>query len=292
MKRLAISVNGGGALGIGPAHILARLESDLGGRSICEVSHAYAGTSTGAIIAGCLAENINGNEIFKLYQDNVKKIFTKYSLLKRINPKCPPYDNSNLKALLKKKLRGRCSEWFKPIFIPSVYMNGESEEKVWDKGDKDTEKWFAVLSSTAAPTYFDVAIDDKGHRCFCDGGLWGNDPVMSLVAGLLSIGWERDSFKILSFNTTFDTPHTDFGNKTKLGWGSYILNGWVARSGKANYFEACAVIGKENIFRCSPKNDKSLEMDDTSDKNIERVIDIWENWYAENKKDLLYFLQH
>lgn len=289
MKKLAISINGGGALGIGPAYILTRIEQDLG-KTINEISHAYAGTSTGAIIAACLNEGINGHEIFKLYQDNVKKIFTKYSVIHRLSPTCPTYDHSTLINILKSKLPGWCSDWEKPIFIPTTYMNGKSEEKVWDLGD-DEYKWLAVLSSTAAPKYFDVVTTDI-RDSFCDGGMWANDPIMTLVAGLLTAGWERNSFKILSFNTTFETPHTEYGNKTTIGWGKYILKGWVAKAGNSNYFEAKAVIGKENIFRCSPFNSKSLEMDDVSDKNLERVIDIWSNWYEDNKSSLLGFLKN
>ena len=45
-------------------------------------------------------------------------------------------------------------------------MNGKSEEKVWDLGDKDTKKAFAVLTSCSAPTYFDVVVE-KGQS-FCD----------------------------------------------------------------------------------------------------------------------------
>lgn len=290
MKRLALSINGGGALGIGPAYILTRLEQDLNGKSICELTHAYAGTSTGAIIAGCLAEGINGHEIFKLYQDNVKKIFTKYSFIKRLNPKCPTYDNSFLKKLLKEKLHGKCNEWFKPTFITTTFMNGKSEEKVWDKGDTDTEKWFAVLSSTAAPTYFDVLKNDKGD-CFCDGGMWANDPIMTLIAGLYHLDW-GDDYKVISFNTTFETPHTDSGNKTLVDWAKYIMDGWVARAGNANFYEASAILKDKNVFRCSPKVDKPIKMDDTSDKTINKVIDIWSDWYEQNKKELLYFIQH
>lgn len=290
MKRLALSFNGGGALGIGPAYILSRLESDLGGKPITQFTHAYAGTSTGAIIAGCLAEGINGNEIFKLYQDNVKKIFTKYSFIKRLNPKCPTYDNSHLKKLLKEKLHGHCNEWFKPTFITTTFMNGNSEEKVWDKGDIDTDKWFAVLSSTAAPTYFDVLKNNKG-QCFCDGGMWANDPVMVLIAGLKTAGW-NDDFKVLSFNTTFETPNKESGNKTLVQWASYIMDDWVARAGNANFYEANAVIGNKNVFRCSPKVNNPIKMDDVSDKTLDKVIDIWSDWYEANKKDLLYFIQH
>lgn len=289
MKRLAISINGGGALGIGPAYILTRIEQDLG-KSITDISHAYAGTSTGAIIAGCLAENINGHEIFELYKNNVKRIFTKYSWYKRLVPSCPTYDNSNLKSILKSKLHGRCNEWFKPVYITTTFMNGDSEEKVWDKGDTDTEKWFAVLSSTAAPTYFDVLEDKKTGDCFCDGGMWANDPLMVLVAGLKNSGW--DDFKVLSFNTTFETPNSEKGNKTLVQWASYIMKDWVARAGNANFYEANAVLGRENVFRCSPKVLKPFDMDDTSDKTIDKVIEIWSSWYEQNKKQLLYFIQH
>lgn len=57
MKTLTISVCGGGALGIGPLALLKKLESDLG-RSIADLSYAYAGTSTGAIIAAGFSERI------------------------------------------------------------------------------------------------------------------------------------------------------------------------------------------------------------------------------------------
>lgn len=286
MKRLAISVNGGGALGIGPAYVLTRLEQDLG-KSMCSITHAYAGTSTGSIIAACLNEGINGHEIFELYKEHMKKIFTKYPWYKRVNPKCPTYDNSYLKSLLKDRLHGKCSEWFKPIFIPTTFMNGDSEEKVWDKGDATTDKWLAVLSSTAAPTYFDTVKD--GSNCYCDGGMWANDPTMTLVAGLKNSGWE--DFKVISFNTGFETPHNESGNKTLVDWAAYIMEDWVARSGNANYYEAKSVIGESNIFRCSPKVTKNYKMDDTSEKTIQEIIDVWDSWYEENKESLIGFIK-
>lgn len=58
MKKLTISVSGGGALGIGPLAFMCRLESDLRGKKLADISYAYAGTSTGAIIAAGLAERI------------------------------------------------------------------------------------------------------------------------------------------------------------------------------------------------------------------------------------------
>jgi patatin-like phospholipase/acyl hydrolase len=56
-RTLTISVCGGGALGIGPLAFLCNLESDIG-KKISDVSFAYSGTSTGAIIAAGLAERL------------------------------------------------------------------------------------------------------------------------------------------------------------------------------------------------------------------------------------------
>jgi patatin-like phospholipase/acyl hydrolase len=117
--------------GIGPLQFLCRLEQDLG-KKIPLVSAAYAGTSTGSIIAAGLNEGYSAHDLFDLYKTNLKKIFTKYSWYKRLDPKCPTYDNSNLKSLLKEKFTGKISEWQKPIYIPTTVMNGESVEKVWD----------------------------------------------------------------------------------------------------------------------------------------------------------------
>ena len=80
MKNIAISVNGGGALGIGPLAFMCRLESDPAfvGQTIFKRSSAFAGTSTGAIIAACLAEGKSAHDTFELYRKNLKKIFTKY----------------------------------------------------------------------------------------------------------------------------------------------------------------------------------------------------------------------
>ena len=286
-KNIAISVNGGGALGIGPLAFMCKLEQDTSfAKSISARSFAFAGTSTGAIIAACLAEGKTAHDTFELYRKNLKAIFTKYPWYKRMTAGCPTYDNSNLKKLLQQNLTGNCSDWKKTVFITTTFMNGPSVEKVWDTGDTGMPKWKAVLSSTAAPTYFDVLIDNGNS--YTDGGMWANDPIMTLQAGLTKAG--KKNYKILSFNTGMTVPNTDSGNKTLLGWGEYILKNWVARAGMSNYYEACANIGEQNVFRVSPSIPKPIEMDDTSDKTVQKVIDLWEAEYKKVRDDLIAFV--
>ena len=284
---LAISINGGGALGIGPLAFMERLEQDVG-KKLGNIAVAFAGTSTGAIIAGGLDEGYSAHDLYKLYRDNLKKIFTKYSWYKRLQPSCPTYDNSYLKELLEKKFKGNVSDWKKPIFIPTTLTNAESVEKVFDLGDTTVAKSTAILASTAAPTYFDgVKIGDKYA---VDGGLWGNCPISVLNAGLKRSAYVGQ-LRILSFNTGMDTPNTLDKNQTLVGWASYIMEEWVARAGKSNEYEVIADIGKENVAVASPKCDKKIKMDKTDDKTLDKVVKIWTDYYEANREYFVRFVK-
>lgn len=285
-KQLCISVEGGGALGIGPLAFMCRLEQDLG-KKLCDYAIAFTGTSTGSIIAAGLDEGLSAHEIFDLYKNNLKKIFTKYPWYKRVTPTCPTYDNSNLKKLLQENFKGKCSDWKKPIYIATTHMNGESVEKVWDLGDKDVDKWFAVLTSCSAPTYFDVIVKDG--QSYCDGGLWANCCADLVLAGQFKQG-NRD-LKILNFNTGMNTPNTESGNKTLLGWAEYLIGDWVARSSLSPIYECKAILGEENVCNVSPACEKPIKMDDVADSTIQKVIDIWEKHYEQVGKQVVDFIK-
>ena len=277
---LAISINGGGALGIGPLAFMERLESDVG-KKLGDIAVAFAGTSTGSIIAAGLDEGYSAHELYKLYRDNLKKIFTKYSWYKRLQPSCPTYDNSFLKELLDKKFKGNVSDWKKPIFIPTTHTNGNSVEKVWDLGDTNVKKSFAILTSTAAPTYFDVV--EKDGNSYIDGGCWANSPIAVLNAGLKRSAYVGQ-LRILSFNTGMDTPNTLKGNQTLLGWASYFMSEWIARAGKSNDYEVIADLGAENVAIASPKHSSKIAMDKTDDDTLNKVEKIWTDYYDANRE--------
>lgn len=286
---LAISVNGGGALGIGPLAFMCRLEQDTG-KKLGDLAVAFAGTSTGAIIAAGLDEGYSAHELFDLYKDNLPKIFTKYPWYKRMTAGCPTYDNSFLKKLLDEKFKGTMDQFKKPIFIPTVCANNKKKrEKIWDLGDKGVNKAFAILSSTAAPTYFDCV--KKDGEIFLDGGLSSNDPVATLNAGMKNSAY-RDQLRILSFDTGMDTPHyTIDGNQTMAGWAVYFLKEWLASSGTCNRYEVNADIGKDNLAVASPTYSKKIDMDDTSSKTLNKVIDIWTDYYDRNRDYFKKFVQ-
>lgn len=287
MKKLAICVSGGGVLGLGPLAFMKKLEKDYDVK-LCDLGVAFAGTSTGAIIAALLNEGMSATEIYDLYKANVKRIFKKYPWYKRILPKVPKYDNTNLKNILKEYLKGQCSEWKKPIYIPTTYMNGKSVEKVWDLGD-NVQKWFAVLTSTAAPTYFDTIVENGAS--YIDGGMWKNSPITVLNAGLNRSSYRGD-VKIMSFDTGMTTPNTASGNKTKLGWAKYIFSDFVARSSRSGDYEVMADIGSENVLLCSPSYPRSVAMDTDNEDTIADVIATWEKYYDNTKYFTDVFMNH
>jgi len=296
VKKLVISVCGGGALGIGPLKFMSLLEKDLG-EKLAVVSEAFAGTSTGSIIASGLCEGMSAQELFDLYKDNLETIFKKKS------GALPPiarsnyyrYDNAGLKKLLYKYFPGKMDKFEKPIYIPTTFMNGESVEKVWDRGDDWMDRAYAILSSCSAPTYFDTLTLDG--KVYCDGGMWANDPIMVLESGLKKLCENKkkyrdlfsDGIKILTFNTGMITPNKGPAKKNALGWLEYIMDDWIARTGNSNYFEACANIGKENVCRVAPQVDKKYAMDDLT--LVDKVASIWEKEYKNVKKDVLKFVR-
>lgn len=286
--KLVISIAGGGALGIGPLAFLSKIEQ-LTGKEIPSFADAFAGTSTGAIIAAGLAEGYSARELYDIYRRNLGKIFTKYSWYKRLLSTCPTYDNTNLKRILQETFHGKVGDWKKPVYIPTTHTNGKSEEKVWDLGDKDVDKWFAVLTSTAAPTYFDCVYDNE-KNCYIDGGMWKNSPVDVLNAGLMKSGWSN--YKVLNLETGMDTPNTESGNKTYVGWAKYIFKKWVARSSKSGEYEVKAILGDENIFTARPYIDKKPDMDDVSSKNLDSVTQLWEQYFYSRKSDIEKWLKH
>lgn len=284
---LALSINGGGALGIGPLAFMERLESDVG-KKLGDVAVAFAGTSTGSIIAAGLDEGLSAHDLYNLYRANLKKIFTKYSWYKRLQPSCPTYDNSYLKELLQKTFKGNVGDWKKPIYIPATHANGESVEKVFDLGDKDIPKADAVLCSTAAPTYFDGV--KLGNAYFLDGGLWCNSPISVLNAGLKRSAYVGQ-LRILSFNTGMDTPNTLDRNQSLVGWATYIMDEWVARAGKSNDYEVIADIGEENVAIASPKCGKKIKMDKTDDDTLDYIVKIWTDYYDANREYFVKFVK-
>lgn len=69
-----LALDGGGARGIYPAHILARLERELS-KPIGECFDLIAGTSTGSIIAGAAAAGVEMQTLVGLFEKRAGRVW-------------------------------------------------------------------------------------------------------------------------------------------------------------------------------------------------------------------------
>jgi len=277
-----LSIDGGGVWGLGVARFIFEYEK-LTGQKFADKFKAFSGTSTGAIIAAMLCEGFTGEQIYKLYKENLKKIFSAPWYYK-INPFCPRYDNTYLANLLRNNLNGYMNGFTKPIFIPVSCSLGD-QEKVFDRRDSDISKWKAVLCSTSAPLYF-YPIDDM----YMDGGLFLNNPCAALQAGL--VGTDLDgNYRMLSFGTGGSTVGRKLDpNMSVIGWGKYLATEWLAKAGESGSYIVKKNIGEHNFMRLKPilTDDTNYSADDVS--NMDNIENIWVNVFNESIVNLNTFI--
>lgn len=118
--------------------------------------------------------------------------------------------------------------------------------------------------------------------------MWKNSPIDVLNSGLIKSGWSN--YKILNLNTGMKTPNTDTGNKTLVGWASYLISDWIARTSNSGLYETQAILGETKVFNACPNSTKKYKMDNVSDDNIQKIINIWNDYYDANRKNILTFI--
>lgn len=203
-----LACDGGGILGLMSVEILAKLEADLRttlknpSLLLCDYFDFVCGTSTGAIIAACIAAGMNTDKIRSFYVEGGQQMFDKASLLKRLHYE---YNREPLAEKLKSEfsaaLRADATCDSPPdttLGSPSLrtvlmmVMRNATTDSPWPVSNNPFAKynqrdrpdcnlllplWQLVRASTAAPTYFPPEVitlgegDDAYSFIFVDGGV-------------------------------------------------------------------------------------------------------------------------
>ena len=204
-KRL-LALDGGGIRGLISVEILAAIEALLQKRFkrgddfvLADYFDYIAGTSTGGIIATCLAWGMRVSQVREFYQENGKTMFDKASILKRFRYKYEDHALAN-------KLREVLGEDGVPSTLGTnrlktllmLVMRNSTTDSPWPVCNNPAAKyndrarvdcnlnlplWQLVRASTAAPTYFPPEVIDVGvHRfTFVDGAITPyNNPALQL----------------------------------------------------------------------------------------------------------------
>jgi uncharacterized protein len=192
LPRKLLTLDGGGIRGALTIEVLARLEELLRQRTgnaqlvLGDWFDYVAGTSTGAIIAACLAAGMSTDKLRAFYQEQGPAMFEKAFLLKRLNYE---YKSEPLALTLRKTL-GDNTTLGDPTLrcLLMMVMRNATTDSPWpvsnnpgakynDRAREDCNLnlplWQLVRASTAAPVYFPPEYVQLGKQqfMFVDGGV-------------------------------------------------------------------------------------------------------------------------
>jgi patatin-like phospholipase/acyl hydrolase len=188
-----VSFDGGGIRGLITATLLIRLNREKGLDGWLERADLLAGTSTGALIALCLAKGLALQEILALYQDTAGEIFDD-SWLDNVKDLGAiigaQYHSDGLQRELRRMLgAARLRDLRKRVLITAFDLDNEdakAERRRWKPklfhnfpgadSDGAMPAWKVGLYTCAAPTFF-PAVEG-----YVDGGVFANNPSMCALA--------------------------------------------------------------------------------------------------------------
>jgi patatin-like phospholipase/acyl hydrolase len=189
-----LTLDGGGAKALFTAHILARLEQDLG-VSISDSFDLIAGTSAGGIVALALGAGLAPSEIATHFKTLVATVFPPARRRWWHRPRqltSPIYDAEALRATLEGVLgETKLGDSAKRLVIPAWDVQAgtvhifKTPHHRRLKRDWRLPMLDVALATSAAPVYFPAArVDD--HRLI-DGGVWANNPSVVSIAEAVSM---------------------------------------------------------------------------------------------------------
>jgi hypothetical protein len=295
-KNVAISIDGGGIKGVAAARALIDLEAELlkSGKSFVDTFRLVAGTSTGAIIAACVASGVKAEKIFDLYTSLGGSVFKKNPLL-RPWPFCSHrYTNKVLEQQLKgligdRKMNDLC-RGDRPIdlviTINDILENRTRFIKPWNgptekelriaeetkKEEVDFTEWSvvkAVLASSAVPSLF-LPIDGR----YADGGFgaYGNPCYYAAFELAYCLGWKAKDTTLISMGTGREKPIEEIP-KTAFGWIMPIIDSFRQSSNDQQVFLVQNFFKELDFRRFQVDIEEYIKLDDASPKNIGLLVE-------------------
>ncbi|SHM80324.1 Patatin-like phospholipase/acyl hydrolase [Anaerosporobacter mobilis DSM 15930] len=324
MSTTILSIDGGGMKGIVSALVLIELEDILkkytGANTVYLVDYfdLIAGTSTGSILAAlllcpndCNRPKYTASDALNLYLTKGKTMFQTNPLHKLrtlgglIGPK---YKNKALVAELNSYFGSvKTAELLKPCLLTSynmttrdsLFFNSLSSLKSEDRNFNLAD---AVLASTAAPTFFPpscIKAYNSCEDCLVDGGVFANNP--SLCALIEALKLERtkniNDTMVLSIGNVYSAKSYDY-NKVKhwgaINWAFPLLDVLMDASEQTvdyqlNKLYSTLGVSNQYLRVVANVNENVPSMDDTSQKAIDRLLEIGNELVKKKHRDLEHY---
>ena len=253
IRKLILSLDGGGIRGLVSIRVLQALESRLRQRGLdrplYETFDLIAGTSSGGVIAaGLTAPHPDGtpnrpaaslDDIRRAFEDHGTDVFQRdwatrlrRMIVSRTGLLDETYDARPLEKGLKKVLGWSSMRSALTRVALTAYDLEQRRAVIMTGGEPGSDDpddylfWQAARATSAVPTLFEPALVDNlgnGSQQFLVGGvMFGTDPSLIAYAHALDLGWDADEIFVLSVGTGTAEDHpihrdraTDWG---AMGW--------------------------------------------------------------------------
>ncbi|MBC7836058.1 MAG: patatin-like phospholipase family protein [Phycisphaerales bacterium] len=283
MSYRIMTFDGGGIGGLFTSVVLERL-TDAFPSLIGDVD-LLAGTSTGGIIALCLAAGKPPRTLVDLYGTHGPDIFDDSwldNVLDLGTAIGAQYDNHKLKKRLVESLgKLTLGELAKHVLVPTFELHADADAasgrpRIWkptffhnytgDNGGASEPAVDIAMRTSAAPSYF------PSYQGFIDGGVVANNPAMCALAQALDRSTGRqslDDIRLISFGTGNDARYIK-GESLDWGWGQWakplvsIMVGGVM--GVTDY--QCRRLLRECYHRVDRYLDKPVNLDDVRPRTL------------------------
>ncbi len=309
MKKMILSLDGGGIRGAATTQFLSHVEKKLQqdhGKSIRNCVDFYAGTSTGSIIALALGTTtMSIDDLNKLYNyTNAQKIFTENKGFFEIDGlTAPKFEAKGKTKVLKNSLKkAKIKDIPDGKHILAVTYAVEKRRPLVIKSTKD--KYLNLLSykvadaSSAAPTYFptkDLELPPNSHQYWLvDGGVIANNPTMCAISEARRV-WSTvslNNMRVLSIGTGFMSRKINGCQSQKWGGTQWMTEGHIMdilSDEQIVAYQAMTIMDEGTYIRVNARlvkqpglnNPADDAMDDVTRTNIIKLKEMGDFWFEQ-----------
>ena len=293
-SKKVLSFDGGGVRAIAGVVFLKQLEAETG-KPIFDLFDMFIGTSAGGVNALMVAVNkMNANELHEFWsKDNLMTnmsaswINTTSFLHTR-----PKYDGVGKKELLKKYFSDKSlGEAKKPVMTLSYDVENRKPKLLSSIDTPGITAVSAASATSAAPIYYPTSEIEDG-TWHIDGGIVSNNPSLIGYAEGMKY-FKSDNVKVLSIGTGIDRAKIDGPTSQKWGALGWLRNDIIGIMLEQNMdHEIAEDLMKEKYLRINSATEKvNKKLDDTSEKNLERIHLMGMEWWSKFGEETLEFIE-
>ena len=290
-----LSFDGGGVRALAGLIFLSNFEKQTG-KKIFDEFDFFAGVSAGSLNAfGFACRGFTALETENLWSEYfLKKIKTPENFWDKYSPiqTRPKYSNKGRIEVLKQIFSDiKLGDSMKPAITLAYDVESRRPRILSTYDTPEVSLVDACSASSAAPIYFPT-YKTQDNRWYIDGGVVTNNPALISYTEAKFL-FNTDNIKVLSIGTGINTRKIS-GKKSSqwggLGWLRHDIMGIMLET-QIEHKIAKDLLGSNYLRVNSPLGIVNRRLDDDSSSNIERIVDLGNNWWNIFKDSLIDFIK-